>query len=264
MAFLQYKVKNIFITIWGDNGGECSRLSVLPTLFYLSEIAHGNKDEKKIKEKFKRFFGISFDDYMTIDEPNAVFPQSDRIAHPATPAKYMLYSDYFNGFMDYTVSEGGGKLYGEIADRLLSVAKASRRYGLIFDSAAKLSRVLEVKYELGIKTRRAYQSGDKKELMRLATEDYTAVEKRLKIFMSAFEKQWMAENKPYGFEVQESRIATIMARTASCKKRIKDYVMGKIDSIHELECEIIPCEKGAPGKSVFYNGFRVTYTSNVL
>ena len=260
----KYKVKNIFITIWGDNGGECSRLSVLPTLFYLSEIAHGNKDESRIKEKFKRFFGISFDDYMAIDEPNAVFPESDKIRHPATPAKYMLYSDYFNGFLDYTVSEGGGELYGRIAKRLGDIAKSSRRFGHIFDSASKLSSALEVKYELGIKTRKAYQAGDKEELARLVREDYPEAQKRIKIFMSAFEKQWMAENKPYGFEVQESRIATIIARTESCKRRIKDYLAGRISSIPELECDILPCEKGEPGKSVFYNGFRVTYTANVM
>ena len=148
--------------------------------------------------------------------------------------------------------------------RLGDIAKSSRRFGHIFDSASKLSSALEVKYELGIKTRKAYQAGDKEELASLVREDYPEAQRRIKIFMSAFEKQWMAENKPYGFEVQESRIATIIARTESCKRRIKDYLAGRISSIPELECDILPCEKGEPGKSVFYNGFRVTYTANVM
>ena len=258
------KIKNVFITIWGDNGGECSKLSVLPTLFYLSEIVKGNSDEEKIKAKFKRTFGVDYDDFISIDEPNDIAPGKEPIKHPHTPAKYMLYSDYFNGFLDYTVKPGCGKEYEEIAKKLSAVAKKTRRFGYIFDSAAKLCDVLAVKYELGVKTRAAYQRGDKEELLHLANNDYTEIEKRLRVFLCAFERQWITENKTIGFEVHESRIASIMLRTASCKKRLIAYAKGKIERIEELECEIIPVENVEPGESIFYNGFIPTFTSNVM
>ena len=263
-ACRQNKVENIFITLWGDNGGECSKLSVLPTLFYLSELARGNSDEEKIKAKFKRAFGIGYDEYMYIDLPNKLFPCHTPQKHAYTPAKYMTFSDYFNGFPDYTVGEGGGKYYEETAAKLASVAKSSRKFGYIFDSAAKLSSLLAVKYELGVKTRAAYKAKDFAELTRLANEDYTEVIKRLRAFYRAFLKQWMAENKSIGFEVQEARLGAMLLRTESCKKRLLDLVAGKISRIEELEAEILPFEAEEPGKSIYYNGFIQTYTANVM
>ena len=248
------KVKNVFITMWGDNGAECSHISQLPALFYLAMHANGENNEEKIKKKFKSLVGIEFDDFMKIDLPNDVEPYSGL---PRNPSTYMIYSDYFNGFLDYTVKEGIGEKYHGIAETLAAIAKKSRKYGYVFDSAAKLSYLLEVKYELGVKTRRAYKDGDLEALKNLALNDYARVEKLLRDYVSAFEKQWMRENKPQGFDTHENRLGGILLRTSSCKRRILDYVSGKLDKIDELEEELLPF--GQKGKTMLYNG---TFTPN--
>ena len=258
------KVKNVFLTLWGDNGGECSKLAVLPSLFYLSEVAKGNDDEKKIKEKFKARFGISYDDFMLIDLPNMILPKALPEKQSSTVSKYMLYSDYFNGFLDSTVFEGGNARFAECADKLERVAKSSRKFGYIFDTHAKLCKVLSVKYELGVKTRAAYKAGDKAELLRLANEDYTAVAKYLKAFYKAFKKQWMIENKACGFEVQEARLGAMILRTESCKERLLDYISGKIDSIPELASEILAFNGNEFGKTINFNNFTASYSSNPM
>ena len=215
-------IENVIITMWGDNGGECSRYAVLPSLFYIAELAKGNDDINRIKASFKKMFGIDFDDFMLLDLPN-------NIAHPEVsddpiynPCKYMLYSDCFCGFLDSTVKSGGGKLYAEYADELIKVSRKTKRYGYLFDTAAKLCRVLSDKYELGVKTREAYRAGDTAELSRLAREEYTRVERNTGAFMRAFKKQWLKENKPFGLEVHEYRLGGLLTRIASCKKRLLD------------------------------------------
>ena len=80
------------------------------------------------------------------------------------------------------------------------------------DSMAKLCDVLADKYELGVKTRAAYRNGDRAELLRLANEEYVIVEKNLRAFIKAFEKQWTKENKPYGFDVQRYRLGGLLHR----------------------------------------------------
>ena len=45
------RVKDVFITMWGDDGAECSKFAMLPSLFYVSEVAKGNEDMDSIKEK---------------------------------------------------------------------------------------------------------------------------------------------------------------------------------------------------------------------
>jgi hypothetical protein len=103
--------------------------------------------------------------------------------------------------------------------------------------------VLEIKYELGLKTRLAYERGDKNELKRLAENDYVEVRKRLLIFIKAFEKQWMKDNKPHGFDVQEMRLGALLYRIDSCRRRILSYVNGKIERIEELDETLLPFRK---------------------
>ena len=255
------KINNIFITMWGDDGAECSKFGVLPTLFAIAEHSRGNTDEELIKKKFKSKFGIEFDDFMLLDLPNEVALPKDSTAI-VCPSKYMLYSDPFLGFLDVTVKLGEGKKYLEYSKKLSAASKKSRKYGYLFDTQSKLCDLLADKYELGVKTRAAYEKGDKAELLRLATEEYTRVEKNVKLLTKAFEKQWMKENKPQGFEVQHYRLGGLACRVAYCKKTLISYAKGNISSIPELEEKLLPFRKDS--ESIYYNDFKKTHTSNVV
>lgn len=233
-------IRNIFMTIWGNGGGECPKMSTIPSLFYIAEVARGNDDDKLIKEKFKKLFGLDFDDFISIDEPNDVAGYIWKYGNEVNPSKYMIYSDYFNDFLDYTVSLGVGEKYAEIAKKFRTIAKKNRKWAILFKTAAKLCDVLEVKYELGLRTRLAYESGDKAELERLAKNEYPEVVKRLKAYALAAEEMWCYENKPCGFDIQDHRFGGIIQRTESCRRRILKYVAGKVDSIPELEEKLLP------------------------
>ena len=253
------QTKDIIFTMWGDDGAECSHFSQLPSLFYLAEYAKGNTDEASIKEKFKRFCGIDFDEFMQIDCPNEVLGYQ---GFPCNPSKYMLYSDCFNDYLDYTIKAGAGEKYKAYAETLHATAKKSRKYGYVFKTAARLCDVLEIKYELGLKTRTAYEAKDKAELRRLAENEYVEVRKRLLAFIKAFEKQWMADNKPHGFDVQESRLGALIYRLDSCRRRILKYADGKIDRIEELDQELLPFRKKE--KSIEFNFALLNVTANSL
>ncbi len=253
------KIKNVFMTLWGDDGSECSFYSVLPGLMFVAEYAKGNYDMDKIKAKFKRIVGVDFDDFMKIDSPNEIADYNED--YVTNPSKYMLYSDFFNGHMDCTIWEGVGEKFKKRAAELYAVAKKTRKYSYIFTSAAKLCEALEIKAELGVKTRELYKKGDKAALLALAKGEYTEVEKRIRAFHLAFEKQWFTDNKPCGFDIQDARLGTLMTRASSCKRRLIAYAEGKIDSIPELEEEILPYRK----KGVLYysNQYLSLFSANV-
>lgn len=258
-ACRKHGVRNIVFTMWGDDGAECSHFSQLPSLYYLAEYLKGNTDEADIKEKFRRLVGIDYDEFMRIDSPNQVIP-FEMGAH--NPSKYMLYSDYFNDFLDVTIQPGAGARYAEFAAGLREVAKKSRRYGYVFDTAAKLCDVLEIKYELGLRTRQAYESGDKAELKRLAENEYVQVARRLTAFARAFEKQWFTDNKPHGFDVQDMRLGGLMQRTDACRRRLLAYANGQLDRIDELDEKLLPYKE--PGKSFGFNNAPRNATVNVI
>ena len=184
--------------------------------------------------------GADFDAFMEIDCPNNVVEYQ---GFPRNPSKYMLYADCFNDYLDYTVKPGGGETYKAYAAQLHATAKTSRRYGYVFDTAAKLCDVLTIKYELGLRTRQAYEADDKAALKQLAENEYVQVAKRIRVFAKAFEKQWMLDNKPHGFDVQDLRIGGLLYRLESCRRRLLEYVSGKVDSIPELEEKLLPYGK---------------------
>ena len=264
IACNENKVRNIFMTMWGDDGMECSHFSQLPALLCIAEYAKGNFNEEKIKTKFKRIVGVDFDDFMKVDIPNYLTDDAPRYCE--APSKYMLYSDLFSGFLDYTVESGKGAIFASYAKELTAISQKTRKYAYIFKTLSALCSVLEIKYELGIKTRSAYKSADKVELERLAKHEYTELEKRVRNFHKEFEKQWYIDNKASGIEIHDARLGGLIQRIISCKKRLLAYANGKIASIEELEVDILPLgftdtAKGAP---IDYNGYGKIISSNVL
>jgi len=263
-ACRKHKIRNVFMTMWGDDGADCSHFSQLPSLYYLAQYAKGVTDAAKIKAGFKRLVGIDFDEFMNIDCPNEIIPYKGR---PKNPSKYMLYSDYFNDFLDYTIKEGAGEKYIEYANRLHATAKKSRKYGYVFDTAAKLCDVMAIKYELGLRTRKAYEEGDRAELERLAKNEYTKVEKLIRIYGRAFEKQWFSDNKPHGFDIQDHRIGALVYRTEACRRRILEYVSGKIERIDELDEVLLPFrnkeESTSLNRTSFYSTVNILHHNSV-
>ena len=253
------EVNNIVVAMWGDDGAECSHYSQLPSLYYVGQYASGVKDEEKIKAGFEKKFGIPYDDYISVDLPNQ--PGSPAWGeHFRNPAKYMFYSDYFNGFNDYSVKEEDEIIYTECAEKFDAISSNAGEYAYIFKTLAALCRVMEKKYALGVKTRRAYKHGDKKELKRLATEYYEPLLILIKDYHRAFSDQWHRENHPSGFDVQDLRIGGLYARTESCLRRLNQYIDGCVDSIPELEVDVIPLGNIGESRSVIGP---TLYTPNV-
>jgi len=257
-ACKKYRIKDVFMTIWGNYGNECSRYSHLAALYHIIQYAKGNDDLEKIKRGFKRIVGVDYDNFLALDLPNS--PGSPEMGeHRNNPSHYMLYSDYFLCHLDYTVKEGASEEYKAYAETLYALAKKTRKYKNIFLSEALTCEILYHKYELGVKTRKAYDTGDKNALLLLAKEDYAAIEKLLPRLLSVSRELWYSENKPYGFDYIERKIGGLLARTTSCKTRIVDYVNGKIDSIPELSENILPY--GTEGESMLAVGPKTITTS---
>ena len=257
---IEHNVRNVFMTVWGDNGGETSRFSVIPALFAAAEFSRGNFDMTLIKEKFGKEFGIAFDDFMLAELPDT--PNTDNYIN--NPEKYMLYSDPFMGNLDALVIGNEGPRYAACADKLEKLT-SDKDYGLMFNAIYKLCRVIELKYDLGVRTRKSYVEGDKAALAALVPV-YGEVYDRVLEFHGALEKWWMDENKPHGFDVQDIRIGGLLMRIKHCKARLEQYLNGDLDRIEELEDpELHPfCAKDGGKGATCYNNWALIASCNVL
>jgi len=226
-------VRNLLFTTWGDDGQECSHFAVLPSVYYTAQLAKGITDEGQIKAGFREMFGVDLDDFMLLDLPGAA-PWAD--GTPGNPDKYLFYNDPFLGIFDSNVPEGPRY---DVCGEKLEKLTGHPQFGCLFDSAAKLCRFLQKKATVGIRTRKAYQNGDRTGLQELVKE-YAQLARLLEEFYLAHKKRWLAENKPFGFEVQDVRIGGLKQRLVHCRERLQSYLDGEISTIEELEEQILP------------------------
>ena len=237
-SVLEKGIKNVFITVWGDDGKECSYFSLLHTLYAIRQYADGNFDEEKIAKGFYELFGVNFADFFALDLPNK-YSFDDIIEWRKHPSKGLLYSDPFMGVFDTAVESRPTIPYAEYAKVLEKAKKRAGEFSYLFDMEVKLCRVLEIKAELGVKLRRAYRSGDRMELAKLA-DSCVELKKRIKAFHKAFYTVWDTENKPQGWEVQDIRLGGLIMRIETCRKRLEEYLAGKTNCILELEDDVLP------------------------
>lgn len=108
-------------------------------------------------------------------------------------------------------------------------------------------------------------SADKEKIKQLI-DDYDKLLVLIEDFYAAFEKQWMWENKPHGFDVQDIRIGGLIMRVRHNRQRLLQFVNGDIDRIEELEEPILDvnCRPENEKGQIYYNMWYKIVTTNVI
>ena len=229
-------VENIFLTMWGDDGKNCSFFSMLPSLYAVRRQHQGVCDMEQIKREFEELFGERFDDMMLLDLPG---DYGNTRPHDDTYHKYMLYNDPFFGFLDGLAQPHAKENYIAHEPRLRALADKDGTYAYLYRNMANFCRVMAVKYDLGVRTRAAYASTDKAQIAALVA-DYRAAGDAVEAFADSMRDVWYRENRPHGFEVQEHRLGGLAYRLRSLANRLEGYVHDEVETLPELEEEILP------------------------
>lgn len=231
------KVRDLFFGTWGDNGAECSKYALLPSLFYAAQLYKGITDETQIHKAFEEKFGVSWEHYMLLDLPDSPNGLDEGLYNPD---KYLLYNDPFMGMMDSTLDGTEGAGFAEAA-RKLGEVPTNHPFAYLFATQKALAELLSIKANLGTRTRDAYHGKDKAALAAVIA-DYEALDAKISAFYEAYKTQWYKENKGVGFEVQDARIGGLKQRILHCKEMLIDYERGIIDRIDELEEKLLDFE----------------------
>ena len=228
-------IQIINVTFWGDDGGECSVWSCLPAWFFCARTALGETDIEKIKTDFYELFKIKFDDFCKLDYPKDYTGDTARFFSEKTS----VFNDPFMGICDDMMVNGEEvrARFEAHANELFELTKTTGEFSYLFDAAAKLCSLQAVKYDLGVRTRAAYKSGDK-EALKTVADDYIVAHDRAAKFYESFKHVWLKERKANGFEVQTIRYGGLMRRLLDCHERLLAFINGEIESIPELQEEI--------------------------
>ena len=291
-------ITSVVMTGWGDNGGEASQFSILPGLFEDARLVY---EDDLPEAAFYALTGIREEDYMKLDLSNPLPEREDRVNNAG---KFLLYNDVLLGVFDplaKQLAEGyyedaakqpGDGYYADAAKQLgdgccEDVAKqlangyyenaAKQLEQAVRDSSgsslcyvlktqASLCRVLQDKANLGMVIRAAYGAGDREKLREIAGEAIPQLLEKLDRFYQDFRKQWMSENKAFGFEVQSLRIGGLRQRILEVQQRLEEYLSGELAEIDELEKPVLPfayCED-ADVTTLDYNRWNNIVTTAVI
>ncbi len=232
-ACIRKGVRDYVVTGWGDNGAECSPFATLPALLYCGRLNYGNAEiDEAFRKSFGTFAGVPFETFMTIDLCNRVSGHDD-VSELNSANKYLLFNDVLLGTLDTTIARGTNKLYESHTKRLASARDNAGKWRYLFETQYRLSRILEIKTEMGILLREAYQKGDRKELGRLFCA-LKSLQERIEEFYAALHAQWHRENRSNGFDVQDIRIGALKQRVSAAISKIGAYLEGAAESIPEL------------------------------
>ncbi len=263
-ACMSEGVDSCVMTMWGDDGTECSIFAVLPVLLEAAVLGGKIESSKKGEEIFTSLTGYAPEDLMKLDlaNPGAVGDKRNNLS------KILLFNDPLLGMYDSLVPADAESYYAKAAEELSDVIKNRERdLDVLFETQAKLCMVLEKKADLGNRLRKAYQDGDKDTLEHLKDTVIPSLWEDVNHFYDAFRRQWMMENKPFGFEVQTIRIGGLKQRLTDLMKILDDYLTGKIMSIPELETKALPIGYGLDGASINepeYNRYQKLVTTSRL
>lgn len=235
-------VKDVFVTAWGDNGGEASTFCVLPELQLYAEFNYNPKvTDEEIGERLKVCTGENLEDMLKLEKPQ--FPGESYDTDCITTNKYLLYSDLLCGLFDLQIKEDYPEYYANVAKELGEIN--SKNYGYVYKTLELLSIVLSKKCEIALKLRKAYISGDKskvEKLLELAKETLSDV----KAFHRAVYNQWITENRIFGYEVIDIRLGSLETRIEYAINKLGLWFAGDIPFIEELEEERLPYYPNIP------------------
>jgi hexosaminidase len=242
------KIREVFVTLWGDDGMECDIFSALPGIQFFAEHAYADSvDPELLRANFRGSCAADFDDWVKpsgIDSvPSLAAPEKSN----TNVGKWLLWQDPFLGLMDPQLAGVSlRRYYKNLSNSLRASSQklpANRR--LLFP--AQLARVLSLKCDLRRDLVAAYKSGNKKRLRAIAAGDLKALRVEVDRLWKCHCAMWLDTYKPFGWEVIEERYGGLRARLQGLSDRLHEYVNGKVASIPEFEAKLEKISHTTPG-----------------
>ncbi len=240
-------LKEIFFTMWGDNGGYCAYRSTYAGLEFAAGLAYGllPNDNRIFSSRLKAICGADYDLYLAISAfSRHLRSGGEKEIRPEQllwddPLLGMVYTSLMNE--DSTLLPTYEKMMKEISAK---VADSDPETFPELQVAGALADAVSAKILLRRELLKAYGKKNRTALKKVANELIPAAIATLDEFDVHFRADWLATAKPFGLEVIQLRNAGVRARLEEARLRIFEFLDGSIDRIEEIDAAI--AAKGIP------------------
>ena len=236
------KVSEVYFTMWGDNGAYCDYDSSLAGLAWAADLAWGGKGaDETVAPVFEAVCGASYREQITASEMQLACKVKDDVLRVYT--SLILWDDPLLGIVWREYRKFDENIWNLVLDRVREVRtklapSVEHREAGDNGHAWNLCDLVAKKIEMRFALLKAYEAGDRAELMRIRNCMVPEVIAAFEAVDATFRRQWMRRNKPFGLEIMQIRFAGQIARYKEVARRIGELLEGTVDSIPELEVKV--------------------------
>lgn len=229
-------VKELFFTMWGDNGAYCDHDSAFAGMAWCAEkcYATGETNELALERRFE------------------VVCKGNYKAHIAAGNIHGCAPGFHPCLWDDPIFETHFRMSnGDNTGRMMKVADAYTKLALDLEQyvhqhkpgnmeyAWAVAEALASRYTLSAKLLAAYRKKDRRALRALQNEIIAVVES-VWTLDEVFREMWLSHNKPEGMQEIQGRFGMLEARYRELARRLAEYLNGEVACIPELEWKIKP------------------------
>lgn len=229
-------IKEIFTTLWGDNGNETPLLTALPVMQLFAEHTyHETVKKEQLSDRFHFCTGNHLDDFLLLnlfDETPGVMKNN---LMSSNASKFLLWQDLLIGLFDENIRGLNMKdHYHRLVPKLKKAKERNKNARLLFEFYEQLATVLSLKAEIGIELKAAYDQQDKVKMFSLL-EEVKELTLEAEVLRGKHRDIWFSLYKPFGWEVIELRYGGLKARMETAQFRIQQWLDGETGKLEELE-----------------------------
>ncbi|HBE03613.1 MAG: hypothetical protein A2096_00445 [Spirochaetes bacterium GWF1_41_5] len=235
-------IREIIMTVWGDDGNEYPLPAIFPLLQYYAEEAYNNKaDKTALAENLLGSCSMNYHDWFlagNIDEVNGLRSPGRHETCPNT-SKILLWEDPLYGIMQpHFLGINIKGHYQELCRELKKTKKGHYTEALFLITL--LAEFLSRKADFPAFLRQAYKNKNRSLLRKILKKDIPWLKSKAKKLWQSHRSLWHDINQPFGWETIEARYGTLFFRLCTLEKKLSDYLAGKSLLIEELENDALP------------------------
>lgn len=229
-------VKEVFVTIWGDNGAEGNLMASLLGVCLFAEHGYAEtSNQYNLRERFCFCTGGKYGDFYNLQYLDEVPGCKPGNPEEKNPSKYLMWQDILTGLFDENIKGLSlGAHYASLAEKFRRATERNGDYNDLFTFSAQVAEVLSVKAEAGLHIRKSYLDGDRKKLALYAEQILPGLYEEVKTLRQLHKALWFKTYKPFGWDVQDMRYGALLIRIRSAIEELSDYLNGVLPEIPEL------------------------------
>lgn len=230
-ACREARLREVFLTIWGDDGAYCEFNSALAGLAHAADAAYGRlpPERTRLGARFQAVCGADYEAVMTaasMHDPDRLYVKllwDDPLLRVAWTNEGLRFASVWK------------KLDARFAAALRGLHPFRNTTEPIdLAHAGTLLRFLRHKIRFHEQMDAAYARRDRAALRRVRN-DIPSVVRDLDAVLESFRRQWHRRNKPFGFETIQVRLGGQKERFRELSVRLGELICGRVSEMPEFE-----------------------------